>query len=243
MKRILAAAVVAAAIGAFADGDDNAAVLVTTAGPDRYGDGQTVMDGECYALVWSTDGVFDGFSADGSPVDPGDRVVNVGAVAKNGRCRAAFEVQASLADTLAGGVYEVYVLDTRVSENGVVAPHGLVDGKLSVLNGYGKVSENVTIGPGAGLVLTGAAAGAATAGVATEAAADVEQPRVTRIVQEGDKVAIYVKGLPGYMRVRMGDTLSLSGGVTPAVPTDAQDEIKLIVPKVGDKGFYKVIRN
>ncbi|MBQ6329426.1 MAG: hypothetical protein IJI35_10465, partial [Kiritimatiellae bacterium] len=63
--------------------------------------------------MWSCDGVFVGFTADGAPIDPHDCVVNVGAVARGGRCRAAFEVSASLADKLAGGVYAVYVLDTR----------------------------------------------------------------------------------------------------------------------------------
>lgn len=34
------------------------------------------------------------------------------------------------------------------------------------------------------------------------------------------------------------------GGETPAVPTDGETgEIKLVVPKMGSPGFYKVIRN
>ena len=51
MKKMMFAAAMAVAIGAFADGDDNVAVLVSTAGPDRYLGGETVMGGECYALV------------------------------------------------------------------------------------------------------------------------------------------------------------------------------------------------
>lgn len=47
------------------------------AGPDRYADGEAVMDGECYALVWSKDGVFEGLQADGVPVDANDKVVLV----------------------------------------------------------------------------------------------------------------------------------------------------------------------
>jgi len=139
MKKLIFAAAMAVAFGAFADGDDNVAVLVSTTGPDRYLGGDVVLDGECYALVWSQDG----------------KTVNVMAAAAEG----------------------------------------------------------------------------------------VEQPRVTRIVPEGDNMAIYVTGLKGYMRVRMGTTPALTGGVTPAVPTEATDEIKLIVPKTGPSGFYKVIRN
>ena len=169
MKKLIFAAAMAVAFGAFADGDDNVAVLVSTTGPDRYLGGEVVMDGECYALVWSKDGVFEGFTADGAPIDANDRVVNV----------------------------------TLVSTS--------PDGK--------------------------------TVNVMAAAADGVEQPRVTRIVPEGDNMAIYVTGLKGYMRVRMGTTPALAGGVTPAVPTEATDEIKLIVPKTGSSGFYKVIRN
>ena len=243
MKRIMFAAVVAAALGAFADGDDNVAVLVSTAGPDRYLSGDTVMDGECYALVWSPDGVFNGFTADGAPVDSNDRVVNVGAVARNGRCKAVFEVKASLAKELANGVYAVYVLDTRVTEDGVTKPRGTVGGKLAVLNGYGEVAEGVAISTGANVTVVGSTQDGKTVNVTAAAADGVEQPRVTRIVPEGDNVAIYVKGLKGYMRVRMGSTPELSGGVTPAVATEASEEIKLVVPKTGSSGFYKVIRN
>ena len=142
MKKLMFAAAMAVAFGAFADGDDNIAVIVSTKGPDHYlGGTEVVMDGECYALVWSPDGVFEGFSADGAPLDAKDRVVNVGAVARKGRCKAVFDVPASLASELAGGFYAVYLLDTRVTENGVTKPRGLVDGKLVALNGYGEVSE------------------------------------------------------------------------------------------------------
>ena len=105
MKKLICAMLVAAASAAFADGDDNIAVLVSTTGPDCYQNGATVLDGECYALVWSRDGVFEGFTADGAPIDTNDCVVNVGAVAKGGRCRAAIEVSASLAAELENGVY------------------------------------------------------------------------------------------------------------------------------------------
>ena len=34
-------------------------------------------DGEGYVLVWSTDGIFEGFSADGKPLYSKDRIVLV----------------------------------------------------------------------------------------------------------------------------------------------------------------------
>ena len=60
---------------AFANSVDDARISFSTVGPDRYADGSTVLDGECYALVWSNDGNFDGFAADGECIDPADRIV------------------------------------------------------------------------------------------------------------------------------------------------------------------------
>ena len=250
MKKLICAMLVAAASAAFADGDDNIAVLVSTTGPDCYQNGATVLDGECYALVWSRDGVFEGFTADGAPIDTNDCVVNVGAVARGGRCRAAFEVSASLADKLAGGVYAVYVLDTRVDEGGVVAPRGLVNGKLAVLNGSGEVAEGVTVAVRSGVAVAnetqtrGGLRSGKRVRTAAGPAPDVQQPRVTRIVPGHDCMVLYVENLKGYMRVKSGKDLSLSDGVTPAVQTDGSAEaVRIVVPKDGDSGFYKVIRN
>jgi len=63
----------------FADMADKV-LRFSTAGTDRYADGSVVMDGECYALVWSPKGTtFSGFNADGTPVSSADRVVLAGA--------------------------------------------------------------------------------------------------------------------------------------------------------------------
>ena len=65
----------------------------STVGPDRYADGSVVVDGECYALVWSPAGkTFSGFNADGTPVSSRDRVVLAGALAQGGKCRELFLV-------------------------------------------------------------------------------------------------------------------------------------------------------
>jgi hypothetical protein len=70
----------------FANCVDDARLSFRTTGPDRYADGTVVLDGECYALVWSKDGDFDGFDANGDCVDPEDRIVLVAPLAKGGRC-------------------------------------------------------------------------------------------------------------------------------------------------------------
>ena len=105
----------------FADGADDALVSFSTTGaePDRYADGTAVLDGECYALVWSSDGTFEGLLANGMPADPNDKVVLLAPVARNGHCpKVLFQIPASTARELAGGVFGVLLLDTRVAKDG-----------------------------------------------------------------------------------------------------------------------------
>ena len=132
---------------AIADGADDAVVTFSTRGPDRYADGTTVMDGECYALVWSADGVFEGLSANGEPVDPNDTVILVAPYAKDGRCpEILFQIPASEAASLAAGAYEVLLLDTRIARaGGATAPYGTVNGKLKMVNGFGGVADGLSI--------------------------------------------------------------------------------------------------
>ena len=104
---------------AFANGVDDARVSFSTKGPDCYADGSVVMDGECYALIWSKDGNFNGFDANGECIDPEDKIVLLAPVAKNGRCPPVlFQIPAAEAENLKNGQYAVYLLDTRVSSGG-----------------------------------------------------------------------------------------------------------------------------
>ena len=85
MKKLtLTMAVAGLALASLAAVNDTL-ISFSTPGPDTYLDGTTVQDGECYALVWSQDGVFEGVKADGTAVDANDRVVLVAPVAKGGR--------------------------------------------------------------------------------------------------------------------------------------------------------------
>ena len=143
MKKLVTCIMGLMAAFALADGADDATVSFSTRGPDRYADGTTVMDGECYALVWSADGVFEGLSANGEPVDSNDKVVLIAPMAKDGHCpEIVFQLPASVATSLATGVYDVLLLDTRVTRaDGTTAPNGTVNGKLKMVNGYGGVSD------------------------------------------------------------------------------------------------------
>jgi hypothetical protein len=231
----------------FAAALDDSCVSFSTQGPDRYADGSVVLDGECYALVWSADGEFNGFSADGSCVDGEDRVVLLAPVARGGRCPPVlFQIPAEIYKELSGGVLAVYLLDTRVSSAGGVAPRGTVGGKLELLNGYGAVSASV------------AAKGDRMDGVASEADSDAgqtasslavarqdcAQPRIKAMRIEGDNVYLTVENLKGYMRVHAGSDVGASQSAGAAVESSgsAQDVV-LVAPKKGGSGFYKVVRS
>ena len=113
IKNILAAAAVLSSAAAFSAAND-ALVSFSSKGPDAYADGTTVLDGECYALVWMANGA-SGLSvaADGSAT--GGEIVLAAPVAKGGRCpKVVFEVDAGDMKTkYQGGSWGVYLLDTR----------------------------------------------------------------------------------------------------------------------------------
>ena len=113
MKKLLAGIVAMASAAVFADAA-NTLVYFYSEGPDTYADGSTVLDGERYALVWSQDGNFDGFTVSGEAVDKNDKVFSIMPRAKNGRCpMTVFQVDS--AEAPAEGVYAVYLLDTRTA--------------------------------------------------------------------------------------------------------------------------------
>lgn len=118
----------------------------STPGPDCYADGTLVVDGECYALVWSPKGsTFAGFNADGTTVSSADRVVLAAPLAVNGRCRdSLFQISAEEYAELAGGVWAVCLVDTRLA-NGV--PAGVAANVPLRVNRWGAVKNSVKIEP------------------------------------------------------------------------------------------------
>lgn len=138
---------------AFSGINDYVAAFSTT-GPDRYADGSIVADGECYALVWSPKGsTFAGFNADGTAVSSADRVVLVGALAKDGKCRdALFQIPAEEYEELKGGEWAVCLVDTRRA-NGVPVGVG-ANGAPQRVNRWGIVNSGVKIEPSSASALT-----------------------------------------------------------------------------------------
>ena len=129
-------------------GIDDKVLRFSTPGPDRYADGSRVLDGECYALVWSPKGTaFSGFNADGTAVSSNDRVVLAAPLAKDGKCRdAIFQVPAAEYAELEGGEWAVCLVDTRLA-NGV--PAGVADNAPLRVNRWGVVDGGIKIEPAA----------------------------------------------------------------------------------------------
>ena len=228
---------------------DDALLTFSTVGPDKYSDGTTVLDGECYALVWTADGAtFGGIAADGTAVAETDEIVLLAPVAKDGHCPdVLFQIPAAQVDK--GGTFGVYLLDTRVkAEDGTVAPAGLnAAGKLTLVNGYGLATEatkvaKATSGGAKSVAEKGTGGQAVAAGAAVP---KVDQPKITSIKIEGDYVRLTVQNLPGFMRVSSGADVSANDTQGAAQVTGGTaKEVILYAPKsASGSGFFKVIRN
>lgn len=152
-------------------------ISFSTPGPDTYIDGATVQDGECYALVWSADGVFEGIKDDGTAVDANDQVVLVAPVAKDGKCpNLVYQVDADLAAKLEGGQYGVYLLDTRRTVAGETVVGLNADGKLDYVKSYATATDTIAA-PASGSIAA-AAATKAVDGAAVAAYVEVPKPVV-----------------------------------------------------------------
>jgi len=147
MKKIMfALGVIGLSVAAVAAVNDTLLMFSTlSSDPDTYDtymDGEKVLDGECYALCYVTDADAFKIKADGT-ADGGGEVLLTAPVAKDGHCpNLLYVVDAAKAETLKGGAYAVYLLDTRVKDaagNTVVA--GVENGKAKVVNRFGKVVE------------------------------------------------------------------------------------------------------
>ena len=158
MKKIVSIICLLLTTVVFSDMNDKV-LRFSTPGPDRYADGSRVVDGECYALVWSPKGTtFSGFNADGTPVSSNDRVVLAAPLAQDGKCRDCnFQVPAEEYEELDGGEWAVCLVDTRMA-NGV--PAGVQDSKPLRVNRWGAVNSGVKIEPASASSLTAPASAA-----------------------------------------------------------------------------------
>lgn len=247
VRLVFGFSVFAAWLPVFGHSLEDACIAFSTKGPDCYSDGSVVKDGECYALVWSTDGKFEGFTASGGCLDSADRIVLVAPVAKNGCCPSVlFQISAELARELSTGVFTVYLLDTRVVSGDVSTPAGTRDGKIVLMNGYGKIVSGVGIdSTGAGFAKEIRMDGDGTiASSVASAASGSSQPRIAGMRIDGENVYLTVENRKGFMRVHGGEDVKRFDRTGAAVETSGETIwTVLVAPKTGKSGFYRVIHN
>ena len=251
MKKTLISACAAVASAAVFAGMDNVVISFSTPGPDTYADGTTVVDGECYALVWTPSGEeFAGIGANGSPAG-NSKVVLAAPVAKDGKCpRILFEVdEAYAAANYPDGTWSVVLLDTRVfSLDAEGKPVIGVDGNREVasvgnslgVNGYGVVGSAVASEvKGAGAKPVGG-----VAGESTTVANGVSAPVIKNISVSGGNVYITITSTkPAYKyTLESGDTpgeVAEADGAKWDYGSETTDVILVKPVKAGGE-FFKV---
>ncbi len=252
MKKTLIAACAAVASAAVFAGMDNVVISFSTPGPDAYADGTTVVDGECYALVWTPSGSeFAGIATNGV-ASADSKVVLAAPVAKDGKCpNIMFEVDEDyVAANYPGGTWSVVLLDTRVfqldadgkpvldaSGNRVVASKG----DTANVNGYGVVgaAKAASAVKGASAETMGGVAG--TSGTVAEG---TPAPVVKDISFLGDNVYITITS------TKPAHKYTLESGDTPGAIAEAEGapsdygsettDVILIKPKKAGGEFFKV---
>ena len=224
-------------------GIDDALLSFSTVGPDKYADGSDVLAGECYALVWSADGQFDGLKADGTTVDPADKVVLIAPVAKQGAngtyCPPIlYQVDQAFADAHKSGQYAVYILDTRVKATDGTWAVGGVDekGALKAVNGYDAVSEGTTASAGS---IT-AAKTTAIGGASVATLVEVEAPVITAIKPNGTKITISTSGLSPVVNYKVVTGTALDK-VSTEINATADEKGDFTFEKPENSAFFKVI--
>lgn len=229
MKKTIAALFAVASAAVFA-GMNDLLISFSTPGPDKYADGTTVLDGECYSLVYT--------KADGS-----QETVLSYAGAKDGKCPpVVFIVNENDAAKYMGGSWGVFLVDTRVFAEGKAPAVAGIDAKTGLpktVNTKAAVADAIA---GSGSFSTADA----SAGVAAGAydLSGVPQPKVTGIKVVGANVFVTVKDTVPFVgyTLQCGKDVSkfeIPEGAT-ASNGKADDEITLVTPKKDGAQFFKV---
>ena len=233
-------------VGATFAAQNDALVTFSTRGPDTYADGATVMDGECYALVWSPKNATFEVLADGTTT--GGEIVLTAPVARDGHCpRIVFQVPAAKVDGYKNGEWSVYLLDTRrIGANGVAEPAG-VDGagKVRLVNAAGEVAGSAVAMASASSsekTVEGASCAAATTGVP----ANTPKPEIVAIRIIGENVYVTVQNAVPYLQYDLAEG-ETPDQVTERVndPRNGEDDgtVVLVAPKKEGSAFFRVNRN
>ena len=232
------------AVGAFADARNVLVSFSTEA--DFYADGDKVADGEWYALCWSPRETFGGITLDFKPVVEGDEILIkpvvegdeiliLAPLAEDGHCPSViFQVDSQNAPT--GGVYFVYLLDTRdVTGTAPAAAKKDESGRLvpSVVNGSA-AAQSFTASASVGSNIA-----TETSAVAGDWAA--VQPKITAFEVKEAKVKITVAGMMRGLnyKVSMGGNLDEMESFEVKAQNEDGKAFFIIDPK--DARFFKVV--
>lgn len=230
MKKVISMVMGLAATVALAIPVPRTQVLTfTIPGTERYADGSLVADGECFALVWSKDGNFEGVKPDGTAQGEGDEVVYIGEIAKGSE--VIFQIEEGFKS---GGYFDVWILDTRVFVNGEVTSVGQRNsithaGKATAVrlaNSSSGVSAPTTMTLDGGAVVSGP----------TIDPAQIPPMMFTSIKVEGDWVRMEAENtIPGVNYTTVADD-----GSEGAITTGTQSgKITLIRRKTADSAIIR----
>ena len=194
---------------------DDAFLTCATEGCDRYADGRTVADGECYALVYTKPGfTFAGFSADGTVAKPEESdLVAVAPLAKDGHCpRTLFAVPRDYASSRKDGKWEIFLLDTRGTDG---KPAGLdAKGVVGRIRRWGEPAASVRDFSGGTATSASKTDPEAAGGLAANPAElpkDAPRPRITGIKVENGVVKVTVADTVPYLAYGLDDAETAKG--------------------------------
>ena len=245
----------------FAASPDDVVLAFSTKGPDKYRDNTTVVDGEYYAVVWTSGDPADiAIDADGRATDGKSKVVLKAALAKDGKCPSVvFRLPAdyvvgdvtvgSLANT---GTWCVCLLDTRTFKtytdaDGVekIQTDESGDPVNSSVGGNSVNGYNV-VGNAANLGVAGADSAAVENAKASGTASSLE---IKDIKIVGDNVHISVAGARPTLAYQLtsGDEPAPEGGLKQVQlqygNTEGENgEMLIVTPKKSGAQFFQVNR-
>lgn len=236
MKKLVSMVVGLAAAAAFAVPMPEVQVLsFSVTGAETYADGSALADGECFALVWSADGVFEGIDVNGKPKDANDDVVLIDTISKD---RAVtFQFPDGFKD---GGFFDIWILDTRVLDNGAVKSVGkTADGQVTVTHAAKAVAAIAVKESSKSTPTAAEGSEGVVIADATVAEADVKAPAITGISFENGLVKISLDNVvKGVNYVIMGsDSPAMTNAKEGFVTSAGGEKMTLIAPKFGN--FYK----
>jgi len=243
----------AAAVAAVATAAEPSWVIFSSEGPDCYADGTEVMDGEYYALIYSEgpNSVFKGFDTTGKLIDDvQDTIVGMAPLAENHACRPVlFVVDKNGQNPYTNGVFEVYLLDTRVkAQDGTVtvAERDPDTGDFVSVGGYEPVKAQIKSNTMTNLSSADALDGSGA--IETGLPAEFNQPTITgfTVNELDDQVVVTVTNTVPSVRytVAGGQTLDGINATKISGVNGAKDgkELNLVFPEPQLNRFFKVVR-